>query len=137
MGRRSRPAPVGPTNRQYPRRRPWRTVASAVLLGLGAPIGIVGGWASPDDRAWWLVGTGLCAGLGALAQAVADPHDVAPGPWTRERWDHLIPERSPRAINQPALPARVPRRGRPAGPYQRPGHPRARYRPRRVHPVAA
>jgi tetratricopeptide (TPR) repeat protein len=44
----------------------WRRVAGAVIIAVGTPIGIIAGWASPDDRGWWLLAAGGCAGLGTL-----------------------------------------------------------------------
>ena len=44
----------------------WRRIAGAVIIALGTPIGIIAGWASPNDRGWWLLAAGGCAGLGTL-----------------------------------------------------------------------
>jgi hypothetical protein len=45
-------------------RKHWRGLFSALVLGIGAPVQVVAGWASEQDRLLWLVGAGLCVGIG-------------------------------------------------------------------------
>ncbi len=52
----------------------WRELASVLLLGLGAPISVAGGWASKHDRLWWLLAAGACAAGAGVLQLNRSPH---------------------------------------------------------------
>jgi tetratricopeptide (TPR) repeat protein len=92
----------------------WRGVASALLLGVGTPVSIAGGWASADDRLWWLLGAGLCAGIGALLPLTGPApasHPSATADRAPPKLDQLRAPRhpptaahpdQPRSENQPA-----------------------------------
>jgi tetratricopeptide (TPR) repeat protein len=57
----------------------WRRLAGVLLLGVGAPISVAGGWASKNDRLWWLLAAGACAtGAGVLQLNPTHPHPVSP-----------------------------------------------------------
>jgi AAA ATPase domain len=56
----------------------WRRVTGAILIGVGTPVAIIAGWASEDDRGWWLLAAGACAGLGTLLGL--PPRGQQPGP---------------------------------------------------------
>lgn len=55
-----------PASRQGWARRYARRLLAALLLGVGAPVQVIAGWASRPGRLWWLIGAGLCAGVGAI-----------------------------------------------------------------------
>jgi tetratricopeptide (TPR) repeat protein len=44
----------------------WRRVTGATMIAVGTPVSVVAGWASEDERGWWLLAAGGCAGLGTL-----------------------------------------------------------------------
>ena len=46
----------------------WRSIASALLLGVAAPVSAIAGWARPQDRVWWLGAAGVSACLAGLLQ---------------------------------------------------------------------
>ena len=46
----------------------WRSIASALLLGVAAPVSAIAGWARAQDRVWWLGAAGVSACLAGLLQ---------------------------------------------------------------------
>jgi phage shock protein PspC (stress-responsive transcriptional regulator) len=71
--------PALPVRRRVGRAvRQWRRVTGAILIGVGTPVGVIAGWASEDDRGWWLLAAGVCAGLGTLLGL--PPRSHQPGP---------------------------------------------------------
>jgi tetratricopeptide (TPR) repeat protein len=59
--------PALPVRRRVGRAvRHWRQLTGAILVGVGTPVSVVAGWASEDDRGWWLLAAGVCAGIGTL-----------------------------------------------------------------------
>jgi len=81
QGAQAPPAPVRP-NVAVRLRRHWRGLAGALLLGIGTPITVAGGWASKHDRLWWLLAAAACAvgaGLLQLDFTSAHPEPASPG----------------------------------------------------------
>lgn len=46
----------------------WRGLLGVLLLGVGAPISLAGGWASTNDRLWWLLAAAMCAASAGVLQ---------------------------------------------------------------------
>jgi tetratricopeptide (TPR) repeat protein len=46
----------------------WRGLTGILLLGIGTPITIAGGWASKGDRLWWLLAAAACAVAAGVLQ---------------------------------------------------------------------
>jgi Tetratricopeptide repeat len=71
--------PALPARRRFGRAiRQWRRVTGAILIGVGTPVGVIAGWASEDDRGWWLLAAGVCAGLGTLLGLPPRGHQAGP-----------------------------------------------------------
>lgn len=68
---------LGPLTRWF--RAHWRGILAGLLAGVGTPAGIIAGLASKQDRGWWLLGAGACAGLAALVSILPsrDPSQLA------------------------------------------------------------
>lgn len=80
MAARERPPPTSALRRATSALQAhWRRLAGVLLLAVGAPISVAGGWASKDDRLWWLLAAGACAaGAGVLQLNPTHPHPVSP-----------------------------------------------------------
>ena len=59
-------------------RRHWRGLAGVLLLGVGTPITVAGGWASKNDRLWWLLAAAACAAGAGLLQLDFTPSHPKP-----------------------------------------------------------
>jgi Tetratricopeptide repeat/AAA ATPase domain len=95
--------PALPAQRRVGRAiRHWRRVTGAILIGVGTPVGIIAGWASEDDRGWWLLAAGVCAGLGTLLGL--PPRGHQPGLAAATTTGEAVPDRaaSSRVWNIPA-----------------------------------
>ncbi len=69
------------------------------------PVAIVAGWASEEDRGWWLLAAGVCAGLGTLLGL--HPRGHHPGPPAASTTDEPVSDQAARPGRVWNIPAPV------------------------------
>jgi tetratricopeptide (TPR) repeat protein len=62
----------------------WPKVLAALLIGVGAPVQVAGGWAAQATRPWWLLSAGVTVCLGTLLS-------LLPTPLSRRVWGIPVP----------------------------------------------
>jgi hypothetical protein len=65
----------------------WPKVLAALLIGVGAPVQVAGGWAAQATRPWWLLSAGATVCLGTLLS-------LLPTPLSRRVWQIPAPVHS-------------------------------------------